>query len=69
MRETFLSAIRGMHHLASTEVCPGVYNSPFTAVLGGPPQVAGKTIEEHLRTEHRVTLTRKNGGSFSSVRG
>ena len=39
MRETFLNAIRGMHHLTSTEVMPGVYNSPFTAVLGGPPQV------------------------------
>ena len=64
MRETFLNAIRGMHHLTSTEVMPGVYNSPYTAVLGGPPQVAGKTIEEHLRTERYATL-RQESGTYS----
>ena len=53
MRETFLNAISGMHHLASTEVCPGIYNSPFSAVIGGPPSVAGKTLEEHLRSARR----------------
>mmetsp|Transcript_24034 Transcript_24034/g.58928 ORF Transcript_24034/g.58928 Transcript_24034/m.58928 type:complete len:212 (+) Transcript_24034:236-871(+) len=56
MRETFLQVISGMHHLTSTEVCPGVYNSPFTAVLGGPPQVAGKTVEEHLRSERQKNV-------------
>jgi len=49
LRQRFNNTIQGLHHLVSTEVCPGVYNSPFSAVTGGPPTVAGGPLEEHLR--------------------
>lgn len=52
MREAFQNALKGRHHLSSTEVCPGVYNSPFAAVTGGQSSVGGKTLEEHLRFLH-----------------
>jgi len=48
-REKFAHTIKGLHHLVSTEVCPGIYYSPFAAVLGGPPMIAGKAVEQHLR--------------------
>ena len=54
--DAFLKTLRGSHYLSSTEVCPGVYNSPWTAVLGGAQLVSGKSIEEHLRSEHRKAL-------------
>jgi len=50
MRTKFTDSIVGLHHLVSTEVTPGIYNSPFAAVTGGPPMVAGNPLEEHLRS-------------------
>ena len=62
MRETFMSVISGLHHLTSTESCPGVYNSPFTAVTGGPPQIAGMTVEEHLRSSRVARKHQQKAG-------
>ena len=45
----FRKTIQGMHHLVSTHSCAGIYNSPFSAVVGGKPSVAGRPLEDHLR--------------------
>jgi len=50
MRRKFNNTIAGLHHLVSTEVCPGIYNSPFSAVTGGPPSIGGTVLEDHLRS-------------------
>mmetsp|Transcript_63599 Transcript_63599/g.201131 ORF Transcript_63599/g.201131 Transcript_63599/m.201131 type:complete len:332 (+) Transcript_63599:86-1081(+) len=52
-QDRFVRTIDGLHHLVSTDCCPGVYNSPFASVAGGLPSVGGVTVEEHLRaTRH-----------------
>ena len=51
----FKKTISGMHHLVSTQSSAGIYNSPFSAVVGGKPSVAGRPLEDHLReTRHSV---------------
>mmetsp|Transcript_15183 Transcript_15183/g.49819 ORF Transcript_15183/g.49819 Transcript_15183/m.49819 type:complete len:309 (+) Transcript_15183:52-978(+) len=52
----FADTIKGLHHLVSTESCQGIYNSPFAVVTGGPPMVAGKAVEEHLRDVRKGAL-------------
>lgn len=53
----FTKTIQGLHHLVSTESSPGIYNSPFALITGGKPAVAGKPLEDHLRSaRHGISL-------------
>ena len=49
-RKRFEGALKGLHHLVSTQSSAGIYNSPFNAVVGGPPTVGGVAIEDHLKS-------------------
>jgi len=58
----FDATVRGLHHLVSTESCPGIYNSPFAAITGGMPSVAGQPLEDHLRSARKgISLLPKAG--------
>mmetsp|Transcript_1172 Transcript_1172/g.2127 ORF Transcript_1172/g.2127 Transcript_1172/m.2127 type:complete len:342 (+) Transcript_1172:612-1637(+) len=48
-RRRFKASCDGKHHLASTFVSPGVFNSPYAEFLGGVPVFEGVPVEEHLR--------------------
>lgn len=53
----FEKTIAGKHHLASTEVRPGVYNSPFAKVCGGTPEMNGVPVDEHLKNSFKILGT------------
>uniref|UniRef100_A0A7S0WHA7 Uncharacterized protein n=1 Tax=Pyramimonas obovata TaxID=1411642 RepID=A0A7S0WHA7_9CHLO len=54
MHEEFWQSCKGRHHLVSTFVRPGVFNSPYAEFLGGIPSMDGIPVEEHLRDTIRV---------------
>lgn len=54
MHEEFWESCKGRHHLVSTFVREGVFNSPYAEFLGGVPSMDGIPIEEHLRDTIRV---------------
>lgn len=54
MHEEFWESCKGRHHLVSTFVRPGVFNSPYAEFLGGIPSMDGIPIEEHLHDTIRV---------------
>ena len=45
-----------LHHLISTESCPSIFNSPYTALTGGPPTIAGHHVEDYLKLTKRGQL-------------
>lgn len=49
----FETKISRLHHLVSTTVQPGIFNSPYTLATGTLPHVAGKPVEEHLKTSSK----------------
>mmetsp|Transcript_29370 Transcript_29370/g.56375 ORF Transcript_29370/g.56375 Transcript_29370/m.56375 type:complete len:279 (-) Transcript_29370:435-1271(-) len=66
----FQAGIRGKHHLLSTKVRPGIYNSPYAAVPGGSGVdiVDGKLVEDHLRnTLRKLACSRPNNHDFDSA--
>lgn len=46
----FERKISRLHHLVSTTAQPGIFNSPYTIASGIIPLVAGKPVEEHLKS-------------------
>jgi hypothetical protein len=55
MRKEFDNLAGELHHLISTQACPGVYNPPYNDAL---PQAFDKPIEQHLRDSCVVELPR-----------
>ncbi|QDZ22780.1 hypothetical protein HOP50_08g53280 [Chloropicon primus] len=47
-----------LHHLISTESCPSIFNSPYTALTGGPPTIAGQHVEDYLRKTKKGELAK-----------
>eukprot|EP00193_Tetraselmis_chui_P016555 CAMPEP_0177784202 /NCGR_PEP_ID=MMETSP0491_2-20121128/19554_1 /TAXON_ID=63592 /ORGANISM="Tetraselmis chuii, Strain PLY429" /LENGTH=412 /DNA_ID=CAMNT_0019304911 /DNA_START=162 /DNA_END=1400 /DNA_ORIENTATION=+ len=56
----FGNTIQKMHHLVSTAAQPGIFNSPYSHVTGGPPAVAGVPVEAHLQDTVRGLLQKKS---------
>jgi len=52
----FGNTIQKMHHLVSTTAQPGIFNSPYAYVNGGPPAVGGVPVEAHLHGTTRGLL-------------
>jgi hypothetical protein len=46
-QQEFDAAVSNLHHLLSTNVRPGIYNSPFAHTR---PTVFGIAVEDHLRS-------------------
>jgi hypothetical protein len=54
MHEEFWNNCKGRHHLVSTAVHPGIFNSPYAEFLGGIPSFDGIPVEDHLNDTFRV---------------
>lgn len=55
----FEKLISKLHHLISTESCPSIFNSPYTALTGGPPTIAGLHVEDYLKIIKREGSSKK----------
>jgi len=55
-----------LHHLRSTETCPGMFNSPYH--VGFHPTAFGVPIEEHLRTAIKPYLRKTIKEAKKSLR-
>lgn len=55
----FGKIIRKLHHLISTECCASIFNSPYTALTGGPPMIAGLHVEEYLKMVRKGQYAKK----------
>ena len=48
-QRNFEGMLGRLHHLISTQSCPSIFNSPYTALTGGPPTIAGLHVEDYLK--------------------
>lgn len=67
-RSEFTEVTQNLHHLVSTKVTPGIYNSPY--LQEALPTAFNQPIEEHLRTGVKDLLrsrSRKQGDVLSAL--
>ncbi|GLC33151.1 Spermatoproteinsis-associated protein 17 [Pleodorina starrii] len=68
-RKLFQDKLSKLHHLVSTTVQPGIFNSPFSIATGTLPVIMGLSVEEHLKSTLKAQLAMQEaaGGPPASV--
>ncbi|GLI65479.1 hypothetical protein VaNZ11_009017 [Volvox africanus] len=68
-RNLFADKLSKLHHLVSTAVQPGIFNSPYSIATGTLPVIMGLTVEEHLKSTLKAQLGLQQDFSATSTTG
>ncbi|GFR47175.1 hypothetical protein Agub_g8868 [Astrephomene gubernaculifera] len=68
-RKLFADKLSKLHHLVSTSVQPGIFNSPYSIATGTLPVIMGLPVEDHLKSAVKAQLAalgQPHGGGNSA---
>ncbi|EFJ43791.1 hypothetical protein VOLCADRAFT_95923 [Volvox carteri f. nagariensis] len=68
-RKLFADKLSKLHHLVSTSVQPGIFNSPYSIATGTLPVIMGLTVEEHLKSTIKAQLGLQPDASGGGLSG